>query len=185
MVHDLAKWRMAARRARMALILAALPFACLDGPAVHAQSIMRSPSINIESRIPTINPAVAPRVNPNIAARTVTTVGRTTPRIDATAVMRTTPRIGAMTLRSASQIGVRSLPYVRYSPNLYPACAYAYRAGDGACLDQPVTSADGGSGGPPGKKAGNSPRRNGPQTAALSSPSVTNEIVAEIDGAPA
>ena len=183
MIHDRANWRMTARRPALALISAALPLVCLDGSAVHAQSFMRSPSINIESRIPTINPAVAPRVNPNIAARTVTTVGRTTPRIDATAVMRTTPRIGAMTLRSASQIGVRSLPYVRYSPNLYPACAYAYHAGDGACLDQPVTSADGGSGGPPGKKAGNSPRRNGPQTAALSSPSVTNEIVAEIDGA--
>ena len=181
MVHDLASWRMTARRAKMALVVAALPFACLDGSAVHAQSIMRSPSINIESRIPTINPTVAPRVNPNIAARTVTTVGRTTPRIDASAVARTTPRISTLTVRSASQIGIRSLPYVRYSPNLYPACAYAYRDGDGACLDQPVNSADGGGGGPSGKKASNSPRRSGSQAAALNSP--TNEIVAEIDGA--
>jgi len=63
----------------MALLSAALPFACLDGSAVHAQSIMRSPSINIGSRIPTINPTVAPRINPNIAAGRVTGVG-TKPR---------------------------------------------------------------------------------------------------------
>jgi hypothetical protein len=168
MVHDLANWRMTARRAATALISAALPFACLDGSAIHAQSIMRSPSINIESRIPTINPTVAPRVNPNIAGRAVTGVGRTMPRISATAV------------RSASQIGVRSLPYARYSPNLYPACAYAYRDSDGVCLDQPVTSAGGG-GPSSGKKASNTPRRNGSQAAALNSR--TNEIVAEIDGA--
>jgi subtilisin family serine protease len=171
MVHDRANWRMTARRAAMALISAALALVCLDGSAVHAQSIMRWPSINIGSRIPTINPTVAPRVNPNIAGRAVTGVGRTT------------ARISTLTARSASQIGVRSLPYVRYSPNLYPACAYAYRDSDGACLDQPVTSADGGSFGPSGKKASNGPRRNGSQTAALASRTVTNEIVAEIDGA--
>jgi subtilisin family serine protease len=169
MIHDRASWRMTARRA--ALISTALAFVCLAGSAVHAQSFMRSPTINIESRIPAINPTVAPRVNPNIAVRTVTTVGRTT------------PRISAVTVRSASQIGVRSLPYVRYSPNLYPACSYAYRDSDGACLDQPVTSADGGgSGGPSGKKANNSARRNGSQTAALSSRTIASEIVAEIDG---
>nr|WP_154073865.1 S8 family serine peptidase [Bradyrhizobium erythrophlei] len=153
----------------MALLSAALPFACLDGSAVHAQSIMRSPSINIGSRIPTINPTVAPRINPNIAGRAVTGVGRTT------------SGISTMTVRSASRIGVRSLPYARYSPNLYPACAYAYRDSGGACLDQPVTSADGGSGGPSGKKTANNPRRNGSQAAALASR--VNEIVAEIDGA--
>ena len=172
MVHDLASWRMTARRAAMPLVLAAaLPFACVDGSPVHAQSIMRSPSINIGSRIPTINPTVAPRVNPNIAGRAVTGVGRTT------------ARISTLTARSASQIGVRSLPYVRYSPNLYPACAYAYRDSDGACLDQPVTSADGGSFGPSGKKANKSAGRNGSQSAALGSRAVNNEIVAEIDGA--
>ena len=178
MVHDPVNWRMTARRAAMALISAAPAFVCLDGSAAHAQSIMRSPSINIGSRIPTINPTVAPRVNPNIAARTVTTVGRTTPRVDATSVMRVTPRISAVTV-----VGIRSLPYVRYSPNLYPACSYAYRDSGGACLDQPVTSADGGGGGPSGKKVKINPRGNGPQTAALSSFTVTNEIVAEIDGA--
>src|SRR5712675_615486 len=70
MVHDRANWRSKARRAALALTVAALPFACLDGAAVHAQSIMRSPNLNIQSRIPSINSAVMPRIDPNIAGRT-------------------------------------------------------------------------------------------------------------------
>src|SRR6185437_12609293 len=77
MVHDRANWRMNAWRA--ALALAALPFAYLDSAAVHAQSIMRSPSLNIESRVPSIS--VAPRIDPNIAARAVIAIGRTTPNL--------------------------------------------------------------------------------------------------------
>ena len=68
MVHDRANWRMKTRRAALALTAAALPFACLGGSAVHAQSIMRSPNLNIGSRIPSINPT-APRIDPNIAGR--------------------------------------------------------------------------------------------------------------------
>ena len=79
MVHDRANWRMKARRAALALT-AALPFAYLDGAAVHAQSIMRSPNLNIESRIPSINVAT-PRIDPNIAGRAVTGIGRTTPNL--------------------------------------------------------------------------------------------------------
>jgi len=59
MVYDRANWRMQARRAALALIAAASSFACPGGSAVHAQSFMRSPSINIGSRIPTINPNIA------------------------------------------------------------------------------------------------------------------------------
>jgi hypothetical protein len=70
---------MKARRAALALTLAALPFAYLYGAAVHAQSIMRSPSLNIESRVPSIS--VAPRMNPNIAGRAVIGIGRTTPNL--------------------------------------------------------------------------------------------------------
>jgi subtilisin family serine protease len=65
----------------LALAVAALPFAYFDGSAVHAQSIMRSPNLNIESRIPSINPTVAPRIDPNIAGRAVTGIGRTTPNL--------------------------------------------------------------------------------------------------------
>src|SRR5882724_4676967 len=70
MVHDRADWRSKTRRAALALTVAALPFVCLDGASVYAQSIMRSPNLNIGSRIPSINSTVMPRFDPNIAGRT-------------------------------------------------------------------------------------------------------------------
>src|ERR1700704_6430498 len=79
MIHDRPSWRIKTRRA--ALAVAALPFAYFDGSAVHAQNIMRSPNLNIQSRIPSINPTVAPRIDPNIAGRAVTGIGRTTPNL--------------------------------------------------------------------------------------------------------
>ena len=81
MVHDRASWRRTTQRAALALTVAALPFAYLDGSAVQAQSIMRSPNLNIQSRIPTINPTVTPRIDPNIAGRAVTGIARTTPNL--------------------------------------------------------------------------------------------------------
>src|SRR5712692_9156392 len=81
MVYDRANWRVRTRRAALALTVAALPFAYLGGSAVQAQSIMRSPNLNIQSRIPTINPTVAPRIDPNIAARAITGIARTTPNL--------------------------------------------------------------------------------------------------------
>jgi len=67
MVHDGANWRMKARRAALPLIAAVLPIAALGGSAVQAQNMMRSPSLNISSRIPSINTV---RIDPNIAGRT-------------------------------------------------------------------------------------------------------------------
>src|SRR6266436_1480850 len=67
MVHDRANWRSKTRRAALALTVAALPLACLDGASVYAQSIMRSPNLNIGSRLPSINSTVMPRIDPNIA----------------------------------------------------------------------------------------------------------------------
>jgi subtilisin family serine protease len=67
MIHNRVSWRMKARRAALALVAAALPVAYLGGPAVHAQSIMRSPNLNIAPRMPSINPTVSPRIDPNIA----------------------------------------------------------------------------------------------------------------------
>ena len=144
MIHDRANWRMTARR--IALASVALALISLNGSAVHAQSIMRSPSINVGARIPSINPTITPRIDPGLVART--------------------------------------------SPNLRirPACGSAYRDGDGACLDQPVTSSpvttvDGAGGsGASGKGKNGGPRRNVSQVAGLNSLTVANEIVAEIDG---
>jgi hypothetical protein len=73
MIHDCASWRMTTRRAALALIVAIVPVAHFGSAAVHAQSIMRSPGINIPSRIPSINP--------NLAGRAVSGVGGTTPRL--------------------------------------------------------------------------------------------------------
>src|SRR6478672_9909464 len=70
MIYDRASWRVKTRRTVLTLTVAALPFASLDGSAVHAQSIMRSPNLNIQPRIPTINPTMVPRIDPSIAART-------------------------------------------------------------------------------------------------------------------
>jgi hypothetical protein len=81
MAHTSANWRTKARRLTLALTAAALPLAYLDGPAVQAQSIMRSPNINIESRIPTISPTVTPRIDANIAGRAITGIGRTSPNL--------------------------------------------------------------------------------------------------------
>jgi hypothetical protein len=72
---------MKTRRAALALAVAALPFAYFDGSAVHAQSIMRSPNLNIQSRIPTLNPTITPRIDPNIAGTAITGIGRTTPNL--------------------------------------------------------------------------------------------------------
>jgi len=72
---------MKARRAALAVAVAALPFAYFGGSAVHAQSIMRSPNLNIQSRIPTINPTVTPRIAPNIAGTAITAIARTSPNL--------------------------------------------------------------------------------------------------------
>jgi hypothetical protein len=119
------------------------------------------PSINIPSRVPAINPTVAPRINPNIAGTDV--ISRINPNVAGTAV---------------TGIG-------RTTPNLrtYSACSYAYRDSDGRCQDKPVTSADGsgGNGVASGKGKNKGPRRDAAQTA-LSLRTVAGEIVAEIDG---
>jgi hypothetical protein len=82
MIQDCASWRTKMRRAIPVLMAVILPFACFNGPAVHAQvGAMRPPSINIQSRIPTIAPTVAPRINPNIAGRVDIGSGRNIPSL--------------------------------------------------------------------------------------------------------
>ena len=176
MIRAVRKWPVetAAR-----LTAAGLPLLCLvgslAGSPVQAQSFMRSPSLHVESRV-----SVAPRISPSIAGRvgagrvgaSVDTVGRTS-RVTATTAIRTVPRIAVGS----------TLPYARYSPNLYPVCDYAYRGSDGECYDRPVALTDGGGGqgsSAKGKSAG--PRNNAAQTA-VNLNAVSHELVAEIDGA--
>jgi subtilisin family serine protease len=92
----------------------------------------------------------------------------------------------AITSRIA--VVVPTLPYVRYSPNLYPVCSYAYRGSSGECKDQAISSADlGGSGnfnGPPRSQNAGGPRRNTPQ-AAVNLRYLSDQIIAEIDSSQA
>lgn len=162
MIHDPANRLIGMRRTALALTAAALSFACAGIPAVHAQSVMRSPNLNIQSRMPTINPTVAPRINPVVG------INRTPPGIN-------TPRVGVTS----------TLPNARFSPNLSPACSYAHRDSSGECREKPVSLSDGGGAGKStkngkdGKNGGAG--RNGP-LAALNPTAVPNEFVAEIDG---
>jgi subtilisin family serine protease len=81
MVDDRENWRITARCAALALTAAALPFVCFGGSVVRAQSIMRSPNINIESRTISVNPALAPRIAPNIVSGAAAGAGRITPNL--------------------------------------------------------------------------------------------------------
>ncbi|OAF07045.1 peptidase [Bradyrhizobium centrolobii] len=134
--------------------------ASLGVEVAQAQAIMRTPTISVPSRTPTISPSVAARaVSVDRGPRTIAATPRLSARIAPTPV----------------------LPYARYSPNLYPACTAPYRDADGECLAQP-NGGDGGGAGKSGKKsAGNSRRYNTPAAASLRS--FTNEFVAEIDSA--
>jgi hypothetical protein len=172
MVHDRANWLTKMRRVALALTVAALSSAYLDIPVVHAQNVMRSPNLNIQSRIPSINPTIAPRINPSIAGRAATGIHGTGPNV--TTTTRPIPRVGVTS----------TLPNARYSPNLNPACNSAYRGSDGECRDKPVSSADGGKGAG-GGSAGNrngSASRNGSSQTALNLRPIAGELVAEIDG---
>src|ERR1700728_1463191 len=80
MVHT--RWGTKLLRATAVLVAALLPWAFFSGPSVQAQTAMRSPTINIQSRTPTINippsvTPVAPRIDPNVAGRVDIGSGRT------------------------------------------------------------------------------------------------------------
>ena len=162
MVHDGLNWRMKQRRRGLILSAVLLPLLAFAVSAVHAQSIMRTPNLNVGSRVPSINP-VAPRITPNIAAR---------------------PNVGVNTVaRSDPHIGVQStLSVARFSSNPYPACQNASRGPDGECFDRPVTSAGRRQRwlGQTRKGKGGAGKNN--SQAAVDLRTVPNELVAEIDG---
>jgi hypothetical protein len=169
MTRNCSNWRMDGRVVSALTASTLVLLACFGASTAHAQSIMRSPNLNIAPRIPRINPNIAPRVNPNMAARVAPNAGGGAAGAGA--------RIA--TTRSVPRIGVHStLPYLHYSPNLYPVCDDV--SGDAACSDQPVSVADGGAGAA-AKSKGSGPRRTARQ-AALNLRTIPNEIVAEIDG---
>ena len=171
MFDDRTMRRMKAGCAAIALIAASVTLAWLDVPQASAQAMMR-PNLNIQPRIPTVNPTIAPRVDPNLAGRasTVTGTGPTTPRVTPTTTsMR--PRVNPNS----------TMPHVRYSPNLYPSCEAANRDASGECKGQPTASGDGGGAGKSAKGKGKGKGPNSPSTATASL-NFPNELVAEIDG---
>ena len=147
-----------------ALLLAA----CLGVEVAQAQAIMRTPTISVPSRTPTISPSIAARVSPGVGARAVGVAPgpRAIPAIPHTITARTGP--------------TPVLPYARYSPNLYPSCTAPYRDAAGECLAQPGASGDGA--GKSGRKSAGKGRGNNTQVAA-SRRSFAGEFVAELDGA--
>jgi Subtilase family len=150
MVHDRANWRVKTQRAALALTVAALPFAY--GSTAQAQSAMRSPNLNIQSRIPTINPTVVPRIDPNIAGRAVTAIART-PNL------RTYPACSYAYRNSDGECSNKPV----------------------LSTDSGGTGGSGGASGKNKDKNKNSgPRRIVAQTA-LNPPTIAGEIVAEID----
>jgi subtilisin family serine protease len=154
MIHERTSWRIKIRHAVTALITAVLPIAYFGGPAVHAQSIMRSPTINIQSRIPSINtPSITtPSITPTVVA----------PRID--------PNIAGRAVDVGSG---------RTIPNIGSACTAAERD-SGECSGQAANSA-GGNGQGTVKNRSSGSRGNALQ-AALNQRTIANELVAEIDG---
>jgi len=162
MLRDRANWRIKMRRAGWAATALALSVAAAS--AAHAQAIMRGPNINIGARAPVINPRVGD-IGHNVVINT--TVAPRAPMI------RTPTLTGRLAVRP-------QFPYLRTSPNLYPACGGASRGADGECVDVLVTGD--GNGTPPGKGKGKSggPGRNAVQAAA-NLLTIPNELVAEIE----
>ena len=132
----------------MALAIAALPFVCLDTPAALAQAMMmRTPSVNIPSRTPTINPTVTPRVDPTVTPRLDTSIAARNPVDNHHRAGRPT-NIPSITPRTTGRINPNStMPYARFSPNLYPTCEAANRDSNGECIGKPADSGGGKGGG--------------------------------------
>lgn len=200
-------WRKNTQRAAWALSAVALPLVLLGGSVAYAQSFMRTPSLRIDSRVPTltinptatsrINPAVGARVNPVVGGRINTvTVNRPVManrpnNVGVIARMPPTKGGGGPTTIARipnsrpeiSRVGVDTLPYPRYSHNLYPVCEYANRGPDGECFDRPIVSTGGGGKGTSARKGNNNSPNNAPPQAAIDTRAVWNELVAEIDSA--
>ncbi|MGE0286461.1 MAG: S8 family serine peptidase [Bradyrhizobium sp.] len=170
MIVEGIKGRMKAGCAAIALAAVAVSLAWFDTPRASAQAIMRAPNLNIQPRIPTINPTIAPRVGANIAARPNLTTAPATQNVNPGTTRITRTRTNPNSTRL----------HARFSPNLYPVCETA-NGEAGEC--QGKSTASGGSTG--GKSSKGKGKGKGPNSPALATISLSfpNELVAEIDGA--
>jgi subtilase family protein len=161
MKHDGPNCPMKTRRAAL-IVSAAFVSLMAFAASVHAQSIMRTPNLNVGSRVPAINPG-APRTTPNIAAR---------PNVSVDTVARTRPDLGARS----------TLSVARFPSNSSSTCKNANRGADGECS---VASTGGGKGGSAksATRKGKGGADQGNSQTAIHPRAVHNELVAEIDGA--
>lgn len=165
--------RMKSRHAAMALAIVAMPLALFDMPAAFAQAMMmRAPNLNVAPRTPTINPNVAPRIDPNIAGRANVVTGGDR----ATNLAPNTPRITARINPNST------MPEARFSPNRHSSCDAADRDGNGGCGGKTV-DAGGGKGGKSASK-GRGKGGSGGSTSTVArtnSQTFPNQLVAELD----
>src|SRR6478735_9272309 len=113
MAHDGFTRQMKKRRCAWILSAALLPLLAFAASAVHAQSVMRTPNLNVGSRVHSINATARPNVNIN-------------------SVARTTPQVGLRSTLSATRFS---------NPN--PGCQAAALGPDGGCSGSQATSAGG------------------------------------------
>jgi hypothetical protein len=136
---------------------------------------MRSPTINMGARIPTINP--------NVGANAAGIATHATTVTTSVGVAHVNPVVRTQTPTLTGRLAVRpQFPYMHTSPNLYPACGGAARDGDGECADLSASSNANGNG-RQSRKALTARIRNNQVPAALDLTTIPNELVAEIDGA--
>ena len=76
-MRNAASLRIRVRRAALVLTALASSLILLVHSAAQAQSFIRSPNLNIESRVPSIN--TTPRINPNIAGAVARTANALDP----------------------------------------------------------------------------------------------------------
>jgi subtilisin family serine protease len=183
----------ARRLAVLALVATSLSLAGLGWwfgtSAVHAQSMMRSPSISISSRAPSISSVG--RGGPSISTHAISTHAISAHTISthtsvATSVGRLGPSARVISPNTSARLGLLEprLPYQRYSHNRYPGCDDVKRTVDGECNDKTIVIDDGGTGGPGKRVRSNGPRRNNPQ-ATVNLRYFAGEVVVEIDDAQA
>ena len=167
MVHDGPNWLTRTRRTALILSATLFPLIALVASEGRAQSVMRTPNLNVGSRVPTINPTT-PRITPNIAAR---------------------PDVGVIS-RTRTDLGGRStLSVARFPTNAVSACRSAARDANGECLAQSTDNGKSNSAKGSGGSAKNLARKGkggsdkGGSPATVNLRTVPNELVAEIDGA--
>ena len=137
--------------------------------------MMRTPNINVDSRVPTVNPTIAPRVDPNIAGRTNTIINTNVISVDR-ATPRITPRINPHLDDALCALLAEPLSGLR---RRLSRCRRRMHGQPGRHGRRQLAATT--RGGKQAKKGGNSVVRFAAERS-RASPAIRNQFVAEIDG---